>query len=71
MTDLFVLVISMWGLTAQGEWTYIGNQYVNNNPMPLENCEALIADNQWSDHRTNEYNDIQFDCFHVNDQIKR
>tara|TARA_Y100001954_G_C15566062_1_gene481054 strand:+ start:498 stop:692 length:195 start_codon:yes stop_codon:yes gene_type:complete len=53
----------MWGLTAQGEWTYIGNQYVFNTPMPKEQCEELIdKDNAWSIHITNEYYGIKFDC---------
>ena len=61
--ELYVLILSMWGLTAQGEWTYIGNQYVFNTPMPKEQCEELIdKDNAWSIHITNEYYGIKFDC---------
>ena len=54
--ELYVLILSMWGLTAQGEWLYIGNQYVYNTPMPKEQCEKLIdKDNAWSLHLTNDY----------------
>ena len=33
MIKEFILVISMWGQTATGNWEYIGNQYVYNIPM--------------------------------------
>lgn len=58
----FILVISMWGFNGM-EWEYIGNQYVNQNMMTKSQCEALIADGQWESFRTNEFYDIQFDCF--------
>jgi len=64
----FVLVISMWGFNGS-EWVYMGNQFVNNNPMSKSQCEALIADDQWTRHIENEYYSIQFDCFEVDKKI--
>lgn len=60
--ELFVLVLSMWGKTAMGNWEYIGNQYVYNTPMTQEQCVNLIDRTQWSHHHTNEYYRVQFDC---------
>ena len=45
VTDLVVLVVSLWGQTASGEWQYIGNQYVQQQPMPLTECSEFIATN--------------------------
>lgn len=69
MAKEFLLVISMWGNTGT-EWVYIGNQYVNNNLMTKSQCESIIDDSQWSKNRTNEYYDIQFDCFHKDEELK-
>ena len=70
MEKLFVLVISMWGLTGDGEWTYIGNQDVLNQEFTLEQCEQLSDKNSWTKNHTNEYYDIQLDCFPVDCQGK-
>ena len=59
MTDLFVLVISMWGFTGE-EWVYIGNQIVLNTPTPKEEC-LLMAKN-WSWHELNEYYRFSVEC---------
>ena len=59
----FLLVLSMWGNTGT-EWVYMGNQYVNNNLMTMEQCEFLISEDQWTKWTENEYYKIQFDCFH-------
>jgi len=67
MTDMFVLVISMWGLTAEGEWTYIGNQDVLRQEFTLEQCEIIADDSMWQKNHSNDYYDIQLDCFHVDD----
>ena len=45
VTDLVVLVVSLWGQTASGEWQYIGNQYVQQQPMPLTECNEFNATN--------------------------
>ena len=62
---LFVLVLSIWGQTESGDWVYIGNQYVQNDPIPLEQCEYLADLDNWSWHETNEYYTIQLDCKEV------
>jgi len=59
MTDLFVLVISMWGFTGE-EWVYIGNQIVLNTPMTEEVCLLLSKD--WSWHETNEFYRFSVEC---------
>ena len=61
--EVFLLVISMWGLTEQGEWTYIGNQNILNQEFTLEQCQKLIDPDNWSVHHDNEYYDIQLECF--------
>ena len=58
----YVLVITMWGLTAQGQWTYIGNQDVLKQDFTLEQCEMLADKSVWRKHHTNDYYDIQLDC---------
>ncbi len=64
----FLLVISMWGFNGT-EWEYIGNQYVNQNLMTKSQCEALIEEGQWKSFHSNEYYDIQFNCFHKNETL--
>ena len=61
--ELFVLVISMWGLTGDGDWTYIGNQDVLKQEFTLEQCTILADKSNWQKNHTNEYYDIQLDCF--------
>jgi len=61
----FVMMLSMWGQTATGNWTYIGNQYVYNTPMTQEVCEKKINSKNWSIHQNNQYYRIQFDCMPV------
>ena len=42
MTKVFVLVISMWGLTAEQVWVYTGNQLVLKEKFyELEKCESF------------------------------
>ena len=41
--EVFLLVISMWGNDGK-DWVFIGNQYINNNLMTLEQCEAIASD---------------------------
>tara|TARA_B100001057_G_scaffold358834_1_gene361003 strand:- start:682 stop:897 length:216 start_codon:yes stop_codon:yes gene_type:complete len=68
--EMFVLVLSMWGKTAMGEWLYIGNQYAYNTPMPQEQCESLISRDAWSHNLTNEFYRIQLDCMPESSEIK-
>ena len=42
VTKVFVLVISMWGLTAEKVWVYTGNQLVLKQKFyELEKCEEF------------------------------
>ena len=68
--ELFVLVLSMWGKTAMGNWEYIGNQYAFNTPMTQMECEGLIDKQSWSYNETNEYYRIQFDCMPESSEIQ-
>lgn len=63
MEALYVLVISMWGLTAEGDWTYIGNQDVLKQEFTLQQCKMLADKSSWQKNHTNKYYDIQLDCF--------
>ena len=65
METLYVLVISMWGLTAEGQWTYIGNQDVLNQEFSTAQCEKLADKNMWTKNHDNEYYDIQMQCYPV------
>ena len=39
MNTLYVLVITLWGLPAEGNWVQVGNQLVLNQPIAKEQCE--------------------------------
>ena len=60
MDTLYVLIISLWGLTAQGEWLYVGNQMVYQEPMTKEQCEVMA--NSWSRYEMNEYYRMSVEC---------
>ena len=51
----FLMVISMWGQTATGEWQYIGNQWIDNTLMTQEVCEEKIKEKNWSIVQKNRY----------------
>jgi hypothetical protein len=59
MTQLFVLVISLWGFDGD-EWLYVGNQIVYNEPMIKEECMKMRED--WSWHQGNEYYRFSIEC---------
>ena len=59
MTQLFVLVISLWGFDGN-EWVYVGNQIVLNEPMIKEECMEIIED--WSWHEQNEFYRFSIEC---------
>jgi len=65
MENLFVLVISMWGMTAEGKWTYMGNQDVLKQEFTLAQCEQLADKSMWDKNHSNNFYDIQVDCFPV------
>ena len=59
MTQLFVLVISLWGFDGN-EWIYVGNQIVLNEPMIKEECMEMRED--WSWHEQNEFYRFSIEC---------
>ena len=68
VTDLVVLVVSLWGLTEEGEWTYIGNQYVQQQPMTLTECSELIAPKNWAKFEDNPYYKIELACYYAGEK---
>ena len=68
VTDLVVLVVSLWGQTASGEWKYIGNQYVQQQPMTLTQCSELIATKNWKKFEDNPYYKIELACYHAGEK---
>ena len=70
MIKEFLMVISMWGQTATGDWQYIGNQWIDNTLMTQEVCEEKIKEKNWSIVQKNRYYGLQFNCFHVSEEIK-
>ena len=59
MTQLFVLVISLWGFDGN-EWVYVGNQIVLNEPMIKEECMEIRED--WSWYEQNEFYRFSIEC---------
>ena len=59
MTQLFVLVISLWGFDGN-EWVYVGNQIVLNEPMIKEECMKMRED--WSWLEQNEFYRFSIEC---------
>ena len=59
MTQLFVLVISLWGFDGN-DWVYVGNQIVLNEPMIKEECMKMRKD--WSRHEQNEFYRFSIEC---------
>ena len=70
MLKEFLMILSMWGQTASGGWSYIGNQYIYNTPMTLEVCQEKIKRESWSIIQNNEYYLIRFDCMHISKEGK-
>ena len=61
MDKLFVLVVSLWGNNGT-DWVYIGNQYVQNEPMTVDRCVEMANLDNWSWWETNEYYTVQLSC---------
>lgn len=57
----FVLVFSIWGYNG-ADWQYIGNQYIYDTPMTLEQCQFIAHQSNWSKHETNEYYRMSVEC---------
>tara|TARA_Y100001973_G_scaffold29319_1_gene44350 strand:- start:485 stop:682 length:198 start_codon:yes stop_codon:yes gene_type:complete len=65
MNTLYALVISIWGLTAEGDWLYVGNQLVYKEPMQKEECFEMI--NKWDSFHDNEYYSFSIECHEKKD----
>ncbi len=59
--SFFVLVFSIWGNNGT-DWQYIGNQYIYNTPMTLEQCLFIAHQSHWSKHEDNEYFRLSIEC---------
>tara|TARA_R100001509_G_scaffold27319_1_gene14274 strand:- start:379 stop:594 length:216 start_codon:yes stop_codon:yes gene_type:complete len=62
--DIFVLVISLWGNNGT-DWVYVGNQYVMKEQFTLEQCQEIAKESTWRKFKTNQYYDLQFDCYSI------
>ena len=60
MNTLYVLVITLWGLTAEGNWVQVGNQLVLNEPMTKQECEIMA--NNWNKYELNEFYRMSIEC---------
>jgi hypothetical protein len=62
MVEAFVLVISIWGNNGT-DWVYTGNQYIMSELFTEEQCLSIADTSNWNKIRSNQYYDLQFDCF--------
>tara|TARA_B100001287_G_C22241119_1_gene325995 strand:- start:282 stop:491 length:210 start_codon:yes stop_codon:yes gene_type:complete len=58
---MFVLVFSLWGFNGDN-WVYIGNQYIYNEPMPIDICMFIAHQSNWSKYETNENYRLSVEC---------
>lgn len=65
MNTLYVLVISIWGLTAEGDWLYVGDQLVYNENMKKEECLKMLKN--WTAFDDNEYYSFSLECHEKKD----
>ena len=49
----FLLVITIWGFTAEKEWVYVGNNIVLDVLMPIEECDAMAKNWVWRESNAN------------------
>ena len=58
----FLIIMSLWGYDGT-EWVYVGNQYVNQEPMTKEEC--LQETNNWIKYEDNEYYRLSIECKNI------
>jgi len=58
---MFVLVFSLWGFNGDN-WVYIGNQYIYNEPMPVDICLFIAHQSNWSKYEANENYRLSVEC---------
>ena len=49
----FLLVITIWGFSAEKEWVYVGNNIVLDVLMPIEECDAMARNWVWRENNAN------------------
>ena len=50
---VFLLVVSVWGFTAEEEWVYVGNNVVLDVLMSQEECDAMAKNWVWRERNEN------------------
>ena len=58
---MFVLVFSLWGFNGE-DWEYIGNQYIYNAPMTIDQCMFIAHQSNWYKYETNENYRLSVEC---------
>lgn len=58
---MFVLVFSLWGFNGDN-WVYIGNQYIYDEPMPIDTCMFIAHQSNWIKYETNENYRLSVEC---------
>jgi len=67
---VFLLVISMVGITEDNDRLYIGSQMVLNQEMTEEQCAFMANDSQWSKWFQNEYYEMELSCHEKGTELK-
>ena len=67
---VYLLVISMMGITEDDTHMFIGSQMVLNQEMTLEQCEFMLDEKLWSNHWDNEYYYMDVSCHEKGTELK-
>ena len=67
---VYLLVISMMGITEDDTHMFIGSQMVLNQEMTLEQCEFMLDEKLWSNHWDNEYYYMEVSCHEKGTELK-
>jgi hypothetical protein len=70
MMKVYLLVISMMGITEDDTHMFIGSQMVLNQEMTLEQCEFMLDEKLWSNHWDNEYYYMDVSCHEKGTELK-
>ena len=70
MMKVYLLVISMMGITEDDTHMFIGSQMVLNQEMTLEQCEFMLDEKLWSNHWDNEYYYMELSCHEKGTELK-
>jgi len=50
---VFLLVVSVWGFTAEEEWVYVGNNVVLDVLMTQKECDSMAKNWVWRERNKN------------------